>query len=96
MIIGDHYPLRRSAGPRNEAKDEIVGAGGSRVPNRKSTQMFEIGRSDGRWSIEDEYQIHPPLANRIEGPTPHASPILLELRQTVKEVIAVDDDRHSG
>ena len=95
-IIGYHNPIRSPGGQRKEAKDEIVGAGGSRVSNGEPSEIFRIGRAFGRWPVEDHYQTHPPLANSIERPAPHTVPILLVRRQTVEEIIAVDDDRHSG
>jgi hypothetical protein len=95
-IIGDHHPFRSSAGPRNEAKDEIVGAGGPGVPNGEPPEVFRIGRSDGRWAIKDYCQMHPALAYRVECTPPHAVPIPLVPGQTVEKVIAVDDDRHEG
>jgi len=95
-IIGDHNPFRCSAGPWQEAKDEIVGAGGSGVSNGEASEVFGVGRSNGWWSVEDQCQAHSPVANSIERPAPHAVPILLRTRQTVEEIIAVDDDRHSG
>jgi hypothetical protein len=95
-IVGDHHPLGSSAGPRKEAKDEIVGTRASRVPNCEPSEVFGVGRSNGRWSIKDQCQTHSPVANRIERSAPHTVPILLLTRQTVEEIIAVNDDRHSG
>ena len=95
-ILGHHNPIRSPGGQRKEAKDEIVGAGGSRVSNGEPSEMFRIGRAFGRWPVEDYCQTHPPLANRIERPAPHAAPALLVTRQAVEEIIAVDDDRHFG
>jgi len=95
-IVCDHHPSRSSAGLRKEAKDEIIGARRSRVPNGEPSEVFRIGGSNGRWSIENHCQTHSPLANGIERSAPNTFAILFLARQTVEEIVAVDDDRHSS
>ena len=58
--------------------------------------MLGIWRSNRRWSVEDHCQTHSPVANNIKRSSPHAVTILLLARQTVEEIVAVDDDRHSN
>jgi len=94
-VIGHHHPFRSSARGWKEAENEIVGAGGSRVANGELSEMFGIGRSDGCRPIKDHNQTYSSVAYSIESPAPHTVPVLLVTRQTVEEIIAVDDDRHS-
>ena len=58
--------------------------------------MLGIGRSLGRRPIKHNYEGHAPVADDTERPAPHTFPILLATRQAVEEVIAVNNDRHTG
>jgi hypothetical protein len=95
-IIGHHRPFRCPAGFREEAENEIVSAGGSRVQNSESAEVFGIGRSLGRRPIKHNYEGHTPVADDAERPAPYTFTILLATRQAVEEVVAVNNDRHTG
>jgi hypothetical protein len=93
-IIGHHDPLRCSSAFGNHVDDHVVCSLSCRVANRHPAEVLGLRRALGRRTVEDDNDLQGLMADQFQRALSDFGATPMGARETVKEVVAIDDDGH--